>query len=352
MLKRMMLAASVLALVAAGCGGDSAADTTGDAGTTTTTDTPAVATTVTTETTTTEVTTTTEMATTTAAPVAANGFPDTFLAIDDDYAAVEVDTQSGEVVHVFGQLADAAALAAGAEEMSPNALVGIWRVVDGSMVGLADCCEPAAGNVFYLPADGELAADPYTEGIVERGWTLSPSPTQNMFANLGYTMIVADPSVTADTGPGVGIESPELGFPTGAAAWERDGSQIYWISAKDGATGLVTLDLAAGTPVFVTELSWVGDDQLLSGVGSQASGNLVGFLYTLDASAQVSATAGVVFTVEGDLVTTFPVETDSAWGGYDATGTWLIYVDADGAVRWQGSGESGVLGDGYLFASW
>jgi hypothetical protein len=52
------------------------------------------------------------------------------------------------------------------------------------------------------------------------------------------------------------------------------------------------------------------------------------------------------------LLTSFPVETNSLWGGYDQTGRFLIYVDGDGVVRWQGLGTAGALADGFIFASW
>lgn len=352
MLKKTMLVAASLAIVAAGCGGDSASEPTATLGAGESTTTLAATSTTGTaaESTTTEATTTTEAVTTTTGATSGDGLPETFLAIDNDYAAVEVDTATGEVLQTYGQIADAAALAE-AEEIAPNVLVGIWRVRDGSMVGLSDCCEPAAGNIFYLAADSSLGDDPYSQ-VSGYGWTLSPAPTQNLFANLGYSMVIEDPSVTVDTGPGLAIDGPDLGFPQGSAAWSRDGSQVYWTSTIGDAVGLATLDLAEGDPALVTTLGWVAEEQLLSGIGSQASGNLVGFLHTFDSAFEIVETEGVVFTVEGDLVASFPVETGSVWGGYEPSGTRLIYVDDDGHVRWQGGGGMGVLGEGYLFASW
>ena len=45
-------------------------------------------------------------------------------------------------------------------------------------------------------------------------------------------------------------------------------------------TALASLDLATGEPTHVTVLPWVGVHQGLDGIGSQAGGNLVGFLHT------------------------------------------------------------------------
>ncbi len=349
--------ASLLLLGA--CGGDSTATTT-----TATTDAPSATTAAASPATTSTIATTVAPTTapppttttpTTVVPVAVgpvlpDGRPATFVAITDDYVAVEVDTVSGEIVHVFGQTGTAAEVAA-AEEMPPNVLVGIWRLLDGSVIGISDCCEPAAGNIFYVAAGQELI-DPYYSDWKEHGWTLSPSPTQNMFANLGYSLVVADPNVDADTGPGQWIDDPSLGFPHGAAAWTRDGSELYWTTKIQEVAALATLDLAEGAPTHVTVLPWIGVHQSMDGIGSQAGGNLVGFLHTRDGEYNVTDTTGVVFSTVGEVLANFPVETGSTWGGYDPTGVFLIYVDGAGTVRWQGGGGAGSLADGFIFASW
>jgi hypothetical protein len=61
---------------------------------------------------------------------------------------------------------------------------------------------------------------------------------------------------------------------------------------------------------------------------------------------------GIVFEPTGELVAEFDVEPGSRMGGYDPSGRFLIYVDGEGTVRWQGLGQTGSLGEGYLFASW
>ena len=170
-----------LLMVLAACGGVAETSTTAPAATT-----APPATTSTTSSTTTSVATTTETppastTTTTQNPSATlpDGRPATFLAITDDYSAVEIDTATGETLHVFGQTGSAAEMAA-AEEMPPNVLVGAWRTTDRLRIGLSDCCEPAAGRLFYLDADQELGDDPYsTTGPWNTGWTVSPAPTSS-----------------------------------------------------------------------------------------------------------------------------------------------------------------------------
>lgn len=360
MVRRFAMLFSVV-LLAAACGGeaapatsvpttqpDSAQVTTTTAAQTTTT---AIATTESPISTTTSTTSTTS---TTAAPIPgatlADGRPATFLAITNDYSAVEVDTLTGEIVHVVGQTGTAAEVAA-AEEMPPNVLVGIWRLRDGSVVGISDCCEPAAGNIFYV-ASGDELENPYYSDWRTHGWTLSPSPTDNAFANMGYSLNVEDPLGEVVAGSGMWIDDPSLGFPMGAAAWDRNGSQLWWTTKIEKVSALATLDLAEGEPSHVTVLPWVMVNQDIDGIGSQASGNLVGFVHTRNADYEVTETTGVVFSTVGEVIANFPVATGSTWGGYDPTGKFLIYVDGNGTARWQGGGNAGALGNGFVFASW
>jgi len=347
-----------LVLLLAACGGDSsdttASPTTQTAATSTTeAAAPESTTTAAPETTTSTTSTTVTPTTTTVAPQGAvldDGRPATFLAITDDYEAVEVDTASGEIIHSYGQAGTAAEVDS-AEEMPPNVFVGIWRLNDGSMVGISDCCEPAAGNIFYLEPDATLPDDVYSHENRTYGWMLSPSPTNASFANLGYELVIENGMT--DSGSGWWVDDPSLGFPMGAAAWDRDGSQLYWVTRIEQAAALAMVDLAEGDPTHVTLLPWIGVHQWFDGVGSQAGGNLVGFLHTTELdTGEITDTTGIVFSTSGEILAEFPVETGSTWGGYDTTGTFLIYIDGDGAARWQGAGQAGVLGGGFISASW
>ncbi|MEA2002210.1 MAG: hypothetical protein U9N84_10065 [Actinomycetota bacterium] len=287
-----------------------------------------------------------------ATPTLADGRPATFIAVTDDFRAVEVDTATGEIIYVFGQTGTPAGVDA-AEEMPPNVLVGAWRVRGGEVIGLSDCCEPAAGRLFFVGAGETLGEDPYSSsGQWNAGWTLSPSPTDNTFASIGYSLGLYDPTDLSTSGTGAWIDDESLGFPSGVAAWTRDGSQLYWTTQIEQVTGLASLDVADGEPSHVTVLPWVGVHQYLDGIGTQPNGNLVGFLHTSNDDFETVESQGVVFSESGELLANFPVETGSLWGGYDQSGRFLIYVDGEGNVRWQGLGESGLLADGYIFASW
>jgi hypothetical protein len=356
-MRRLVLGVALLLTLTA-CGGDSLTTETSATSSPPGTISSTVATTAapgtsssTTPATTTQATTTTPTTESSAASTLPDGRPATFVAITDDYQAVEVDTTTGEVIHVFGQTGTAAEMDA-AEEMPPNVLVGAWRISDGSMIGLSDCCEPAAGRLFFLSPEEDLGEDPYSSSAPwTQGWTLSPSPNSNFFASIGYSLEVF-PEDPQESGIGVWIDEPSLGFPGGAAAWARDGSQLWWTTKIKEVTALATLELPAGEPRHVTVLPWVGVHQYLDGIGTQTSGNLVGFLHTYNDEFEVAMSEGVVFSDSGEVLADFPVETNSLWGGYDQSGRFLIYVDGDNTVRWQGLGMSGSLAEGFIFASW
>jgi hypothetical protein len=50
--------------------------------------------------------------------------------------------------------------------------------------------------------------------------------------------------------------------------------------------------------------------QELDGIGTQASGNLVGFLHTRNDEFEVVESEGVVFSESGEVLASFPVESN------------------------------------------
>lgn len=286
-------------------------------------------------------------------PTLADGRPTTWLGVTSEYEAVEVSTATGALVHTFGQTGTRD-LIGNTDGPSPNVISAIYRLRDGSTIGLIDCCEPAGGVIHYVPAQGTLGENPSAADGTD-GWTLAASPTNREFARLGYALSVFDPTTPAADRVLVFVDEPEFGFPSGQVAWSVDGQALYWIGIEfgGGPTTLNRLDVSTNdsTPVVVGTLDFVGQDQFLGNIATQVSGNIVGFLHT-EGDGIVTATEGVVFNPEGDLLSTFEVEAGSLLGTYDASGRYLIYVGADGIVRWIGGGESGELGAGYIHASW
>ena len=334
----------------AACSGSESAPASGPLVTTT----PAITTTVApttsvvppTTTTTTTVSTTSTIAVT---PVLDDGRPATFMAVTDDYEAVEVDTETGEIIHRFGQRAGADALASG-DEIAPNVFDGIWRTASGDTVLISECCEPAGGHISFLTGDEPLNSD--YENEASHGWWVVPSAHSDQVIITGYFTEIRDASQAPSTTDSVVLFEND-GSGVGAIGWSLDGTSIYWFD--EGSGDLTTWNQIDGRFSLGSKVSieWVASDQHLFGLDTQANGNLVSFLTRFDAEGEPSETEGVVYSSEtGELLAMFPVPAGSSFGGYDVSGRFLVYTTRDGVVMYQGLGQVGVLGVGYLFASW
>jgi hypothetical protein len=281
-----------------------------------------------------------------------NGLPATFVGVTEGWEAVEVDTATGNIVRSLGRLErpgqsdDEAGLSLAIQQ--------VWRSSDHRSFVVNQCCEPAAGELYAVDGVTRLTADNRSDHFFAFGWTAAPSPFDDRVAISGLVMAV---------GP---VEGPlqdlspvdQSRQPSGVIGWDRDARGVTWVSNRwtpEGGVDLFRARLSDEDEAVVLELSWVEPNQWIDGIGSQESGNYVGFLNTQSSDPEnpsVMSTEGVVFAATGELIATFPVETGSYWGGYDPSGKVLIYTDADNVVRWQGLGQSGVLAEGFIHASW
>ena len=283
-------------------------------------------------------------------PTLEDGRPATFLAVNDDYAAMEVDTETGQVIRQIAQISTAEDVENAECSACINFVDAIWRLADGSAYLLSECCEPAAGAMFWIGPDDVMTPETHEhEGGSVQAWAANVSPSSRVVAAASY---------------GVSIESPETGqlwvwlsaetfYASTPPSWSLDLSTL-WVIGGDGDVDLLWTIEPASSAVSSTEIPWLGEDQYLSGLGTQAGGRLVTFRLTPDGDDDFGndPVRGIVFEPTGELVTEFDVEPGSRMGGYDPSGRFLIYVDGGGTVRWQGIGQTGSLGDAYLFASW
>lgn len=353
----------VILLVVAGCGSDS-----GDASSTTlppttspvptTTGVPATTTTVPSP----SVTSTTASPTTTTVPASTtttrlpapetigataqlpDGRPRTFLAVTNDFEAVEVDTETGAVLRSIGQAGSRAELEAAEAAAEVNVIDALWRTIDGSILVVSECCEPAAGAIYVLTENESMDADARTIP----GWAAGASPTTAEVAIVGYEVQVGRPDRWRYRDL---LDSEATGYASGSPAWSRDGSKIYWVTEIPTGTSirwaLAELELSTGE-ISDTVLEWVPEDSRVTGLAARATDELVTII-TTDA---FTYTEGAVMSPEGTLVEKFDVPEGTVLGSYDPTGTYLISVDGSGTVRWDGGGQNGTLAEGYLFASW
>jgi hypothetical protein len=335
-LKRLsVLALLTLVVGACGSGDGSEATTTTEAETTTSL-----------ATTTTPPTTTTTTTTTQAVDQDSSSLPDdaptTWVGVTTDYEAVEVDTATGEVIRSLGQVSTAEDVENAECSACVNAIDMVWRTFDGSHTIISECCEPAAGRIHVL-GDSELPLVFDSDDAPVSFWTASPSPDAPLIAFLGYGVAVAE----ADN-PRSPIAASELAdFPVSNAVWVPGEEAVRWLEDAAGTLQLRTFDVATESSTAV-EVSGV-EAQGIVGLAIRSSGEMVAMHSDVDTDGAATA---LVLSPAGEVIEEFDIETGARPGGYDSSGTLLIYTDGDNVVRWLSESGSGVLAEGYHFASW
>lgn len=317
-----------------------------------TTTTPAIETTTSSSTTTTTAdatTTTTTLPTTTTStvpiddtgvPLLEDGRPTTWVGVTNDYQAVEVDTATGEVIRSLGQVSTAEDVETAECSACVNAIDAVWRTYDGSYFLISQCCEPAAGMIHTLTEDQiplGLESEPDQPRFF---WSAAPAPDSLNVAFLGYQVLVT----AADTETS---EMTELErFPVSNAVWVPGEDQIRWLEGEADAVFLRTFDTIDGASTVVEIEELAGWNQVTLAI--RPSGDLL----VARSEPDAAASALLILTPEGEVSGEIPIEPGVRLGGYDRTGTNLIYTDGDGIVRWLSDDDGGVLAEGFIHASW
>lgn len=331
---------ALLALVMGACASDdgTATTTTPDPDTTT-----SIATTTTTApstTTTAPTTTTTTEADETDPNVLPEDAPASWVGVTTDYEAVEVDTATGEVIRSLGQVSTAEDVENAECSACINYIDLVWQTFDASHTIISECCEPAAGQMHVL-ADSELPLLLDSEDTPVSFWTASPAPDSSLIAFLGYGVAVAP----ADD-PQTPVASSDLAnFPVSNAVWVPGEDAVRWLENAEGTLQLRTFDIATETSNAV-EVAGV-EAPGIAGLAVRATGEMVAMYADPD-----GASTALVLTADGEVIEEFDVEDGARPGGYDPSGALLIYTDDDGVVHWMSETGSGVLAEGYSFASW
>ncbi|HSJ29694.1 MAG TPA: hypothetical protein VLB67_15930 [Acidimicrobiia bacterium] len=348
--RRLWTLVSLLLLVAA-CGGESSLDSSTTT-TTTSTTTSAPTTTLAPTTTTTTVPTTAPPDPPGALPLLDDGRPATWLGVTTDYEAVEVDTLTGEILRSIGQVSTAEEVATAECAACVNAIDFVWRTYDGAYFFVSQCCEPAAGSIHVLPEDqSPLLLDDLGDVPSWHFWWATPAPDSHEVVLLGYHVLITTADVTPLTAQAgvdyveawVNTESDPT-FPISNAVWAGD--VIRWLEGSDGVTRLRTFDRRDGSSDLVDVPDLAGWS--LAGLTSRASGELV----VVRSRPDGVAAEAIVLDVDGNVTGSFDVAAGARLGGYDRTGRFLVYTADDGVVRWHGEDDGGVLGEGFVHASW
>lgn len=220
-------------------------------------------------------------------PTLDDGRPATFLAVTKDYAAVEVDTATGEVIRVIAQVSTAEDVANAECSACVNFVDAIWRLADGSAYLISECCEPAAGASFWMGPDDVITPETHQH---DRGgvtaWQVNPSPSSRVVAAASFGVSIDSPDEGQVWSWFFGGDSGDEFHASTPPSWSRDLSTLWMVGGDRVVDLLWTIDPLSST-VSGGELVWLREDQYVSGLGTQASGKLVTFRLTNDGDEDI-----------------------------------------------------------------
>lgn len=277
--------------------------------------------------------------------------PPAFWAIDGlTLDLVLVDSSTGEVVQrTLGWGADL-----GAPEPEGGRQL-LTEVAPGAgLVWVADCCEPAVGNVYGVDVS---ATTPVPESAVDiDGVSPVVSPDGTLVAvqvlDIGVTVhdaetgeALVDPASVKNV---LSVPSDAIGFVAARPlAWLDDATLAVGIST-DSATTITLVSVEnLSSPAAVGPAIEI--DGTVVAASTRADGALVSVVHT---DGPGTASGAVHDTTTGEEVAAFDLPPGTDHIDYDPTGTFLLVSTAEGLVSWIGGGEEEDLAEGFLRAAW
>jgi hypothetical protein len=259
--------------------------------------------------------------------------------VTDEFVAVEVDTETGDIIREIGSTGNPGTGSA----LDGNVIVDAWWDPAGGRSVVSTCCEPAAGDLTFLDKGADYPARP-TTGQTTSGWDVSISPDGRIFLITGYSVVIttADEPL-ADSFDGAGRRP----------AWLRDRRGVAIAHPWDSSVSTAWIDVI-GLDEDDRVISTVRHeiDEGIADLEVRADGKLVVLVGGSAAYADEGSRAILLDPDTGELLTEFGLEPGSYSLSYDNTGIYLLYVTGTGEGRWQGGGRSGSLGTGFISADW
>jgi hypothetical protein len=289
------------------------------------------------------------------------GPPEQLVAITEDGRLVVVDTATGAEVRELARRDDPRAPLAADEPVAGRTTIdGLDVPPGGGLVWFSTCCEPISGAPYRVPLDGSAPDERAGGG----GYAPDYGASARYVANV--------------TPVGIDIDDPVGDFgltwwaPDGIAgglrrvAWSLDGQTVAITYGQEGRLALLDVTRFQGAEASDVIAFDHQEPVVLPGDGwalpsFARDGSLVVAQQT-DAGWAHVAIDVATFLTTGELVTSdlfqadhegIPVSQD-----HDATGEWLVVVEADddgvdGGIHWFGpDGRTGRVPGSYRAAAW
>ncbi len=263
--------------------------------------------------------------------------PDSFFAIEIDGDAVEVNSSTGEVLNRIPGLG-----VDDDEEIQSQVFDDLVSIPNSDQLLLSECCEPAAGFMGLLSGWNDFDLNSRVSGF--NAWEVSPGPDGRHLAFSGYVRFVYE------------VGSEPVGIDDTIGASNGSNPDVAWLRDRLGVAYLHRGNVPAVVEIIEFDADYLPISRRnfeLQGPASafdvNADGNLV---VVVNPPAGQAASGQVYDPNTGELMAEFALEAGVFDLDYDVSGRFLAYVDRDGIARWQGGGNSGVLGEGYRAISW
>lgn len=283
--------------------------------------------------------------------------PQFLVALREGGAVVEIETKTGREVRV---LIPAPTVLAAEDELDGNSIGAVWWHRESGRMVVEDGPEPASGNIWHLPIDAnfELARTLSFNDIqgfrYGGGWQAEISPNGDYVLHTGYFASILRNGVPDNS-------SIDVSRPGDA------GSSFYfmptWLRDRNGVAFVVETfaDEPEVVELDVVDLDSRGEvvdrrslplEHRVAGLAVRSDGAI---LILADEGDQRRLDGSEVTVIDPDSFETiaeFELEPGSGSMGYDPTGTFLLYVDGNGGIRWQGRGQSALIASGFTHADW
>lgn len=272
-----------------------------------------------------------------AAPTAA-ARPQRFVAVREDGTLVVIDGGRTTPLAHHGDPRDES-------QEAPSLISAVALDRHRNQVFFEVCCEPAVGTISRTDLERRR------EEQVAEGYHPVVSTDGRLLAFSTYTGLAV---VDLATGARHDIDGGE-GYTPGSArlTWSPDTAtlaveQTAW---PEGRSSILVLERQARSLAEGRLLRPPPGDSWTLPV-FRGDGRLVVAAQCCWPEPSGKARGVVVDVATGEVVGSFSYEGAVNDQNYDDSGTWLLYVTADGALRWRGGGGTGLVGGGYRNADW